>query len=710
MPMNEFTRPIGATLVEAVKRGVTYPLEAGESTFTRTGGVDGSSIVLPLNNGDENIGDVLEGQWKKGWDANIATFTAIISSGSLKLGGLAAVAETWGSGWIDNQHPVIQCHGTELTAAMESPTSDTGATAARDIFFEFYLTKNKTVSSPKNDNDYLHWYFDVDEDGLICYIRKMVDSDLTVLFSGSTYDDTSARDPAADVVWIWRIVFHDGHYGESTPSDDRHMHVYLKTGSNLANAEAATEHELSTSPYDLSDLTHKVSFPAFRIQTEDDTNYFDQGGNEAIVHYFRATHPGFNLRHNITEANRGKGDVEIWDGDPDGTGVQVFDEDHEFAGDCFLRNNFLELQIDEGAQYGLILSYYTGAAWNQPLDRLYYELDIDSQNVSYPYLQKIVKVSKNKTIARVKMCEDAADDDDYFVTIDITFERGKRTFKVEFVEAYPQQDIIAYFFNSTTRRFGYVGDADLGDDDIGINGQNTTLSDNFLLELDNAGTAVIGVMFTNEKPLQGNTRFEAQDGGDLLIDSVDWTDFAATKIWYGLIPFALIACLYTCASAATADGGADTATPGVGEACAAVLRLDAQNEGAHWIRTAGTHLPEGRYLAIIRDYGVGGVQNYNARVYNNDDSEYRNEDAAYVTFQAQNAAWTYRKLVFDVTAADVTGTDAIWIQILQPNAGPNTVYIDYILLIPICNGEDWPQDLAHAAMRALDQPYRVRPR
>jgi len=311
---------------------------------------------------------------------------------------------------------------------------------------------------------------------------------------------------------------------------------------------------------------------------------------------------------------------------------------------------------------------------------------------------------------KVRHEDTGTQDGDYYVDTEITLEQGKYYITEEIKNMFPiSNEVRVWFFDSTTLRWGYVGNSDVGDDDLGIDGQNTTMTDNLMVAFDDAGAAVLAILSTTQKPDDATAYLQAQDGGDLNI--VDFLPATApgTILMYGLVPFSLIANLWWQYNELTLDGGATTATPGVGEDTG-VVQLDAQNEGAHKDLTAGTSLPAGTYAFIIRDYGVGAVQNYDARVYNSTDGDYRNEEMAYVTFQAQNAAWTYRTVFFDITDQDVTDGDTIELKVNQPNAGPNTVYIDYFLIVPISNGADWPKDLCHNFVRSVTHAPIIRRR
>lgn len=715
MPMQELGFPVGASAIKALINNVDYPLLLGTDTFTRTG-IDGAEPVAPLSRGDEFVG-TLEGQWKKGWDANMdadQAFTAIIVGGVLEFEGEADVAGTAGNGWINGHHIIPLLDDVELNFTMQVPVDDTGGVADRDIQFDFFLRKEKAVDIPTADSDYLQWSINVDESGLLISIFREIAGASTTLFTGSTYDDTSSRDTGDLEGLVWRVVIHDGIAGAVSPQDVRHMHVYLKQKDTIVDAESETENELSTSPYDISGLTFKSAYPAYRIESENAT-YFDSG-NEAKSTYLRVDYPLFHLAYDIADSDRGKGDVELWDTKGSATESdwqRVRDEDHGFgiATDVVLQNGLIRLTVDQGITSGLKLYYWNGAAWVQPLNRIRFHVNVDSEALIFPYVRSIVSVSPEKTVLEVRLLDSAVLNEDFYIDVQITLERGKYYVKFSPTEVYPLQDYRVWFLDDTTLRFGYAGDDEIGDDDLGVDGQNSTLTDNFLVAFDDEGTAVLGVLFTDEKP---TAFFDANDGGDLIISSVDSSEATSTDIYFCLIPFALVANLFE-----EAEDGSFGAAGTVTDASASPLaggnnavQLNAigdfrtpAGEYSAYTFTAGTHLPEGRYLALIRARYVV-EEAMIMYVWNDDDDEFRNEENAKVS-KTLGATFGYHSVVFDITAADVTGTNAFAIVAEKSDADADEIRIDYMLVIPLSDGEDLPQDLSHAAMREFTKPRRI---
>jgi len=892
MPMYELGLPVSASSPKITHNGVDYSLVLGTDTFTRVG-KDGNEVVLPLCGGDEYVGESLEGQWKKGytgaWKA-ANPFTAILESTNnlIELGGLSNTIDVWVYGWIDGHHPIVMMNELEVNVLLEVPTN-TASGATQGFKFRFFITKDKIVSQPNSENDYIKIEMDVTDGGLLLNIFKHIGGAGEVpLFHGSDYDGDNGR-AATGRVTIWRVVFHDGVAGADSPGDVRHMHVHLKQGATRAAADGATEHELidavlpaHASPYNISDLLFNVGYPAYEIGTEDDTDYYKQDNDdEAMSEYLKVSYPAlFALKYDFVDASYGYGDVELWDAK--GSAVeanwqQVFDEDHSFGThDIVLQNGLVRLIVDRVQQYGLEFYYWNGAAWVQPFAQLFFHAVTSAKDLSYPVIKSIESISPEKTAIVVRLLDSDTVNDDYYIDVRITLERGKYTLKIDSLDVFPDQDVRFKFLDTTTVRFGYIGDDDIGDDDIAQDGINTTMTDNFLIALDDPGVAVLGVVFTDEKPAGGSVRFFAEDGGDLSIEDIDVVDTSGTIIWVSLIPFTDVANLFaeaeddpakttiTAAVRTYLDGaGLDTVTENdgvwvatlncgvvendgvdnsVGTFCtritstalgqllatctpaaplaklvkfdnlklylhrsgaapaAVIIRLvdsdadyvwisqaidgvateytiplphsdtdlqgwtevgtfryddfttlviewtdtlgggeivyvdglheyigtttlrgrgetlsgggavvlDAQDEDVTYVITSDTDLPEGRYFLFSRAKDTDQVAaDFGMRAYKNQaPAEIRNEENAQVT-ELLASTFSYDGIVFDITAADVATTRTIQLRFIKVTATENTIFVDYFLLIPIGDGKDLPQDLAHANLRTFTKPRRL---
>ena len=700
MPAYEIPLKVGSSNVRLICKGEEYPVDIDLAGHTRTG-EDGVLKFLSLFGGDEFVGAVLEGQWFKynnaGMDAD-QVFTAVLDgAGVLEFEGEADVAGTVGIGTLNGYLPFPMMDGFEITVAMSVPIDDTGAVADRDISLTFYLVRDKRADLAYNNTELLYIKLDVDETGILVQMGKRVNSVYTTLFTGSTYDDASVRATGDIEALIFRWVFH-GKPGTS----GAHVHLYMRQSDTLDNAEAAEENETTTSPYDLSTLNFNVGYPAFMISSQN-TDYFDDG-QEAKAGYIRVEYPEFTVEQTTADANLFLNQVELWDGDPDGSGVRVYDLDHKFSGDIYLQNGLIRLKIDEDAQYGATLSGYS-SGWSELLDRMCRGyLNPGGQYPQYYRVKNINFVSEEKTVLTIRVDEDVTVDDDYYYEAEVTMRKGSYTLEWKIVKVFPSQELRIYVYEvGSKNRFGYSGDDYYGDDDLGLNAINTTMTDNFAMIFDNAGAAFLISVATNKKPDQS---FYIADGSNL-----DYRDFQPTTIGSGviyvsLVPYSLIADLFKEAEVATLAGGADTED--LADDSGTSARLNAQNETVAYTVVGGTDIPEGRYLAVFRIKDTNQVAgDVGIQVYNTDDSIHRNEKMAEVA-KTVTVAFVYYSLVFDVNAADVSGTDNIELRVKKLLATANVIYVDYFLIVPCGNRMYFPQDLAHAAICSVSLDRRVK--
>lgn len=828
-------------------------------TFKRIGEHD-NDIITPLCLGTEFVGEVLGGQWKKDWDADIVTYTARINgvvTGMLELGGESDSGGTVRSGWINNHHPFVMMNEAELTVEMEVPTSDTGVAAGEDLFFTFYLRRRKELNQPWNDPNFILIRYFIDENGLFMRLYKEIDGAPTLLWDGSTADGNDGADPAGDKFWIFRFVFHD-HGG-------RHMHVYAKHGNSRANAEAAAEEELfdtvggQASPYDISDLTFKVGYPAYEIRTAHTTWFGSAVGSglEAISTYLRATYPTF--QKSFVCADPSVGSVELWDGDPDGAGVQVFDKDHDFGGsDVYLQNGLIRCKIDQLTVMYPKYFINIGASWVYQFTRFQYYMTPVATYVNYPVVTKIVKISPEEMKIRVRHLNSAVEDEDYYLDYNLILRRGSYVFEIEYVEIYPVVEHRPIYGNPGVIRFGYAGDDKIADFDVVTGGQNNpTLTDNFMFALDDAGTALITALSSNQKPLGTNQDYYLYMGGQPEYRHVSAADLKDTILYLSQTPFPLVANLFYEAEDESISGavrlnlvgaGEDTKTEGdsgdwIATNCVITDDADSQvgaqsikvtSSGAgivvarinidnlwitkfdflrYWLKSgaggldgvlqtnvynaggyvrkfpgittsyvqkehslphaaddlgdfdhfgynfaakqthiqfqwtaagageilyidglheyigntttrgrgetlsgggaavldgqfntvrpivyAGTHFPAGRYLIVHRVKDTDQLADDTSQTVNNQtDAQLMNEENSW-TSETSAATFAYFFDIFDITEADVASTDLLDLFIRKALAGENTIFVDYILIIPIGDGHDWPQDLSRMGL------------
>jgi len=400
-----------------------------------------------------------------------------------------------------------------------------------------------------------------------------------------------------------------------------------------------------------------------------------------------------------------------------------------------------------------------------------------------------MSISPEKIVIKIRLTDTETNDEDYYVDVIITLKRGKNHFTSEPTNIYPIQPTYFNTYGSPLHRFGYAGDNVVGDSDIGVSGDNTTLSDNFLEVFDDDGEPILVFCEASKKPDDAPKRFHVYLGGVIYIMDYVGSTLITTKIVVGATPFSLVANLFCEAEDGTLGAGTarlftdptgastyvrarsgnaldttqtltiygdtaagratdtidlngvnwvngsvdftrvyilhlDGATLGnitvQGSDAGAVhvipiatthvdncVILDAQTEYVRYDFIAGTDLPSGRYLAVFRIKDTDEVEDdVELKITNFTDTEQRGEAGEPVN-KTVTTAYAYYSEVFDITDADVTDTDALRITVTKDLVDGNTISVDYFLIIPIGDGESWPQDLAHAAMRSFNKPRRL---
>ena len=591
MPAEQIGLPVGATNVKLHRKGYTYPIDIDVHGFTRTG-KDGAEKILGLFTDEEFQGEYLEPHWKKGWSAGMdadQAFTAIVDTANarLPLEGEADVAGTYGYGWVNSILPLVLMDGLQLTVAMQVPTDDTGVTAALDITQGFYLTKNSVETNPDSEADWIRVDYFVDESGLLLRVYKKIGGVETLMATGHDYTMDTTKGTGNLEATIWRIVFSEPDSVTST----RHVHIYLKQSDTLANAETATENEITGSPFDISDLLFETAYPACRIGSQN-TTIFD-AANQALYDYIRVkyvndpdyNYPPYSLRFDITEANRNKGDCEVWDTMGSATESewqQVFDEDHVFTGDCYIQNGLIRLQVDEGVQYGLKLYGYYSGTWNMPFERLYWRLFTSSKDISYPFINKINSISPERTVISVRVADSAVENEDFYVDVIITLERGKYSLKIEFSDVFPLQETYVYYITASRPRFGFTGNAStlgIADSDLLRTVINTTMTDNFTVAFDDTGAPILIGIAHNKKPTAAPANRTAYRGGYFYMDRLAPGDVLTTIVYYYIAPFALVENLFKEAESATISASARSYLDGEGNCVDSVCEAQPDRVG-----------------------------------------------------------------------------------------------------------------------------------
>lgn len=217
----------------------------------------------------------------------------------------------------------------------------------------------------------------------------------------------------------------------------------------------------------------------------------------------------------------------------------------------------------------------------------------------------------------------------------------------------------------------------------------------------NLGDQALCVVHSNIQPDKAGTAFLALTGGKIYLQNYKSGNIGNVKFWVTMIPFTQFDDIYLEAEDGTLAGGADTED--VSDDINESARLNAQNENVYWDLNA---LPAGRYIVLVRAKDTNQVaSDCQLSVENTTDGEYRNQENNDV-LKTLTGSFAYYQLIFDITSTDVSDVDNIRITALKATATSNTIYIDYFLIIPITNGEGWPQDIADNVLRNIGQTFR----
>jgi hypothetical protein len=152
-----------------------------------------------------------------------------------------------------------------------------------------------------------------------------------------------------------------------------------------------------------------------------------------------------------------------------------------------------------------------------------------------------------------------------------------------------------------------------------------------------------------------------------------------------------------------------TTTRGRGETLSgsSAVVLDTQDENvALSLNPIENYLPVGRYLLISRLKDTDQVAtDPGIWVWSGDKSWFANEESARKNLTVLST-FAYYAVVFDINSSDIgdnIGPYAGWKQ----GVTENTIFVDYYLIVPIGNGQSFPQDIAHNALRSLTRERTV---
>jgi hypothetical protein len=664
MPAHEIAFPVGSYNI--------YP----PVPVVNRSGKDGNVPVARIFAGDNFVGESLEGHWKKESENNPAAwFTAKLNAGSVELNSRSSAAGTYQFAWLNSQLPFPMLQDSYIDVHLEVPA----VTPTYEIFSFFVIAASSGEADYRRQSDLLEVWLSRSTGGANnIRVRKEVGGTSTFIY---------ARSEVTNNEGTFRIKFR--------PTDAK-IDVYFHDGSG-AVVEGSDKLTLTDDTYDLD---FDIGYPALEVAMAETTE------RVVISDGITVNIPDSGFSYRQPPADKGKGDAKVYD--QMGTATEsdwhrVYSNDHDYAGDMVIENGLIRLIIDEAANNGLKLYHWTGSAYVQYNEFLLFRLDDDAVNCTVPHLDVVHSVTPESVSVRVRMTNTSSPDDSNNILVDITMERGRYHIEADIEEANPKQDIRLMFYDTTNRRFQYLGDNFVGDADLTISGSNTVMTDNFMMAVDDAGPDFIPYVASNEKP---TTSFYSYQGSYLAFLNIDVLDFPDLKLYIGVMPFSDIDDLVR---ECEIDGsGVTTNAPDdVSDGTASggnKLQLDALNEYWQYIWTTD-NLPAGRYRFIIRAKDSNQVaDDFGINAYNQTDSVYISEDQGIKTFTL-TGSWAYYSVIFEINADD--SGDTLRVNAKKMTAGANTIDIDHILIVPLGNGESFPQDLAHSEMRSKAKNFRL---
>jgi len=665
MPAYEIALPPGA---KNIKIKTSTQEIAVDPTYYRSS-KDGDIPIVALFGGDEFVGEVLEGQWLKGDDGHIqGPFSAKINNGYLELTGKSDVSGTWRAGWVSSttKVPLLDDLIVDIHLSLE------GLTDSDENRFHVFLSDSGNGSNPSKGQNFLRLILRATTTTYYIQVEKKVNGTITypLLWTEVTNKEGT-----------FRIKFEENKPGHN------HTHIYYHDGAG--SVDESTD-EIPGSPFQLN-LGIDQAYVGYFFESTETTN------RTVSSDFVRITYPDFSVRYDLDDSDYqsgNRGEVVVWDtmnSDDEDDWVRVFDPSHKFVGDCIVENGLVRLLVDDSASQGLKIYYWDGQ-WTLAMKGFQRPTDSDR----YVYFKRLVKVTPEECKVLVRMSTSPESLNEY-ADFYLTLRRGKYDVIVEGVES-SDKDFVT--FDPENIRFSYIQDEKVVDADLtSIHIQNTNPSDNFLMGFHPSSPVITGFASTKL-----GTAFRMLNSEFYNVYGITFTQLKTMPF---LLPFSKVANLFKEAEDATLSG-ADTHDPDVGES-GLVARLDAYDEYVAYQFTGISDLPKGRYIAFVRHYADGGDQTFTLRVYDTTDSKHLNEENEDVTVTAQNGTWNYTGIVFDIT--DDEDGHNIQIRARQHNNPPDyPVYVDYFLIIPIGNGESWPQDIAHNALRTLTKTRKIYPR
>ena len=647
MPAFEFALPPGAKNIK-IKTG-TQEI-AVEPTYYRHS-KDGAIPIVALFGGDEFVGEVLEGQWLKGDDGNIqGPFTARINSGSLELTGKSDAVGTNRSGWIGSENKILFLD--ELTVDIHVKVD--GKPSAEQFRHQVYFTSQEPNSNPYS-SDFLCLQLRATTTSYQILIEKRVNNSSSFPL---TWTDVTSNEGT------WRIKFEENKAGHN------HTHIYYHDGSGDVDE---TSDEVSGSPFQLG-LAIDSAFCFLVLYTLTTENH------TISSNFVRVTYPDFKVVYDLDDSDYqsgNRGEVVVWDtmgSNDENDWVRVFDPSHKFVGDCVIENGLI--RVKKYSSSVIKAEYWNGSSWSE-----YSRWLIDWGDATFDH-NIIRKITMECAVVDFVFVRSPYEN----VIARITVERGKNGFFWE--EVGRDYDRVTYF----NRRFGFY-DGKVIDGVVDSDKTDNVNIDNFVLALDNASE------YLPTLTLKKYENFYFDVDGNNFVRIYYFKD--TQKVFLGVVPFSNYAKLFKEAEDATLGSGTTIDTTLDDDSGDSVV-LDAALETVDYCFSG---LPVGRYIAFVRAKDTNQITNdFALEVKNATEDKFLNEENT-VTYHTLTSSFAYYGIVFDITE-DEEG-DTIRIRAMKQQSDANNIYVDYFLIVPIGNGESWPQDIAHNAMRTASVKYRV---
>jgi len=480
LPAFEFALPPGAKNIK-IKTG-TQEI-AVEPTYYRHS-KDGAIPIVALFGGDEFVGEVLEGQWKKNiWQDGMGKLR--IHNGKLELEVGSDSDGTTRYGRIYSKNKVLFVNGVEITVQMSVPVS-----SSSQLFNNVFILGDDEFGAGSNNIKLAVW---VDSGGVKFLIIRRVNGTWITEYSSDYTTDTEAE---------FKIRLSDGT-----------VYVYTKEGS-------ATSFTLRWSG---DNWLPSLLWPQYYPDSKSTTKHI------LTSDFVRVSYPDFSIKYDLDDSdyqNGNRGEVVVWDtmgSSDEDDWVRVYDPSHKFVGDLVLENGLVRFWFKED-QY-LRLYLWDGSSWKYIGYLNHYD---GSTNDSSPSEVTLTSVSLESVSVSFKLNS---------LSHSFTLRRGKPY--GEFEITFPQGITDGWFriVNTGTRTdFGYAPESKIMDRVLGIRGDtDDTPADNFALQFDRDENVLVFFGMNKQDNMVNNIASELGCKG---------FSFASVKAVFGAIPFSKVGNLF----------------------------------------------------------------------------------------------------------------------------------------------------------------------